>query len=81
MSNESVTPQVHEWVVYKLGVLLDSVGHRAKIHEITSTTGKELGDIEIRDNVVLQKPQEQAICLSPPHSLILDFIMTHTRCG
>ncbi len=48
-------PQVHECVVYKLDVLLGSVGHIVKIHKITSETGKERGDIEIRDYVVLQK--------------------------
>jgi hypothetical protein len=26
--------QVHEWVVYKLGVLLGSVGHRVKIKKL-----------------------------------------------
>ena len=68
-------------MVYKLGVLLDSVGHRVKIHKITPSTGKERGDIEIRDYVVLQKPQEQANRLPPPRTLILDFTMTHTRYG
>jgi hypothetical protein len=29
-----------------------SVGHRVKIHKITSATGKERGDIEIMDYVV-----------------------------
>jgi hypothetical protein len=64
-----------------LGVLLDSVGHRVKIHKITSATGKERGDIEIRDYIVLQKPQEQVNRLSPPRTLILDFTMTHTCYG
>ena len=78
---KSEDPQVHEWVVYKLGVLLDSVGHRVKIHKITSATGKERGDIEIRDYIVLQKPQEQVNRLSPPRTLILDFTMTHKCYG
>ena len=64
-----------------MGALLGSVGHRVKIHKITSATGKDRGDIEIRDYVVLQKPQEQANRMSPPHTLILDFTMTHTRYG
>ena len=38
-----------DWVVYKLGTLLGSVGHRVKIHKITPVTGKERGDIEIKD--------------------------------
>ena len=33
------------------------------------------------ERVVLQKPQEQANRMSPPHTLILDFTMTHTRYG
>ncbi len=80
---KSVVSQVHEWVVYKLGVILGSVGHRVKIHKITSSTDKErgLGDIEIKDYVVLQNPQEQTNSLPPPHTLILDFTMTHTRFG
>ena len=53
----STTSQVHDWVVYKLGSLLSSVGHRVKIHNITSVTVKERGHIEIKDYVVLQKPQ------------------------
>ena len=44
---------VHDWVVYKLGALLGSVGHRVKIHNITPGTGKERGDMEIKDYVVM----------------------------
>ncbi len=43
---KSETSQVHEWVVYRLGGILDLVGHRKKIHKITPTTGKERGDLE-----------------------------------
>jgi hypothetical protein len=43
--------------------------------------GKERGDLEIIDYVVLQKPQEEADRLPPPRTLILDFTMTHPRCG
>jgi hypothetical protein len=32
------------------------VGHRVKIHKITPATGKERGDLEIKDCVVLQTP-------------------------
>ncbi len=56
------------------------VGHRIKIHKITTATGKERGDLEIKDYVVLQKPQEQVDRLPPPRTLILDFTLTHTRC-
>ena len=43
-----------------MGVILGSVGHRVKIHKITPATGKGRGDLEIKDYVILQKPQEQA---------------------
>ena len=33
-------------------MLLGSVGHRVKIHNITTATGKERGDLEIKDYVV-----------------------------
>ena len=52
-----------------------------KIHKITSPTGKERGDIEIKDYVVLQKPQVRDNHLPPPHTLIMDFTMTHVRFG
>ena len=76
---KSESSQVHDWVVYKLGTLLGSVGHRVKIHKITPGTGKERGNIEIKDDVVLQKPQPQATLLPPPHTLIMDYTMTHVR--
>ena len=72
---KSAASQVHDWVVYKLGALLGSVGHRVKIHNITPATGKERGDLEIKDYVVLQKPQTQANRLPPPRTLILDYTM------
>jgi hypothetical protein len=57
---------VHDWVVYRLGGMFGSVGHRVEIHKITPATGKERGDLEIKDYVVLQIPQEQVDHL-PPH--------------
>jgi hypothetical protein len=45
------------------------MGHRVKIHKITPTTGKERGDLEIKDHVVLQKPQEQVGQLTNTRSL------------
>ncbi len=39
--------------MYELGVLLGSVGHRVKIHNISSDTGKERGDLETKDYVVM----------------------------
>ncbi len=74
----SATSQVHDWEVYRLGGIFGSVGHRVKIHKITPATGKERDDLEIKDYVVLQKPQEQADRL-PPRTLILDFTLTHAR--
>ena len=78
---KSAASQVHDWVVYKLGTFLGSVGHRVKIHNITCPTGKERGDLEIKDFVVLQKPQTQDNRLPPPHTLIMDYTMTHIRFG
>jgi hypothetical protein len=46
---KSGASQVHDRVVYKLGAILGSSGHIVKIHKITSATGKERGDIEIKD--------------------------------
>jgi hypothetical protein len=57
------------------------VGDRVKIHKITPAQGKERGDMEIWDYVVLQKPQDGTDRLPPPHTLIMDFTMTHTRFG
>jgi hypothetical protein len=70
---------VHDWVVYRLGGIFGSVGHRVKIHKMTPPTGKERGDLEIKDYVVLQKSLEQTDRLPPPRTLILDFTLTHTR--
>ena len=64
-----------------MGVLLGSVGHRVKIHKITPATGKEGGDIEIKDYVVMSKPQTEDNVLPPPHTLIMDYSMTHIRFG
>ncbi len=67
---KSAASQVHDWVVYHLGGMFGSMGHRVKIHKITPATGKERGDLEIKDYVVLQKPQEQDDRLPPPRTLI-----------
>ena len=57
------------------------MGHRVKIHKITPAMGKERGDLEIKDYVVFQKPQEQTDRLPPSRTLIMDFTLTHTRFG
>ncbi len=72
---------MYDWVVYRLDDILGSVVHRVKTHKSTSATGKERDDLEIKDYVVLQKPQEQADRLPPPRTLILDFTLTHTCFG
>ena len=54
------------------------LGHRLKIHKITPVKGKERDDLEIKDYVVLQKPQEQDDRLPSPRTLIMDFTLTHT---
>ncbi len=41
----------HEWIVYRLSLLLCSVGHRVKTHRITPAADNERGDIEIQDYV------------------------------
>ena len=37
--------------------------------------------MEIKDYVVMQKPQPQANRLPPPRTLIMDYTMTHIRFG
>ncbi len=64
-----------------MGGILGPVDHRIKIHKITPPTGKERGDLEIKDYVVQETPQEQVDRLPPPRTLILDFsefTLTHT---
>ncbi len=36
---KSAASQVHDWMVYRLGDILGSVGHKVKIHKITPATG------------------------------------------
>ncbi len=48
---KSAYSQVHDWVVYRLGGILGSVGHKVKIHKIKSVTGKGRGDLEMKDYV------------------------------
>jgi hypothetical protein len=80
---KSAASQVHDWVMYRLGGILGSVGHRVEIHKITPATGKERGDLEIKDCVVLQNLKNRPIdfLLLYSRTLILDFTLTHTRYG
>ena len=65
---QSVALPSHVWVVYKLGTLLGSVGYKVKIHKITTATGKERRDIEMKDYVVLPHVQTgQPSSSSPSH--------------
>ena len=48
----SAASQVHDWLVYRYGDILGSVGHRVKTHKITTTTGKGRGDLEVKDSGV-----------------------------
>jgi hypothetical protein len=36
---KSAASQVHDWVVYRLGGIVGSVGHKVKIHKITPAYG------------------------------------------
>jgi hypothetical protein len=40
--------------MYCFGDILGSVGHRVKIHKITLVTGKERGDLEIKDDMTFE---------------------------
>ena len=44
---------------------------------LITMTAHIAGDIEIKKYVVLQKPHAQDNRLPPPHTLIMDFTMTH----
>ena len=48
-------------------VSLDSVGHKVKIHKITPGTGKERGDIEKKDYVVLNPKVRTTVFLLLTH--------------
>ena len=77
---QSAVSQVHDWVVYKLR-LFGSVGPKVQIHKITSGTGKERGDIEIKEYIVLEKLKTPTSG-QPTYSsrtLIMDVTMTHVR--
>ncbi len=67
-----------EWIVYRLSLLLLSVGHRVKTHRITPATDNERGDIEIQDYVILPRREDDRL---PPRTLVMDVTMTHDRYG
>ena len=64
--------------MYKLSLLLRSVGHRIKTHNVTPAAGNERGDIEIKDYIILPRGEDDRL---PPHTLVMDVTMTHDRYG
>jgi hypothetical protein len=68
----------HEWIAYRLSLLLCSVGHRVKTHKITPAAVNERGDIEIQDYVFLPHGEDDRI---PSRTLVMDVTMTHDRYG
>ncbi len=63
-------------IVYRLSLLLRSVGHRDEPHKNTPAVGNERGDIEIKDYVILPPGEDDRF---PPHTLVMDVTMTHDR--
>jgi hypothetical protein len=53
---------VHDWVVYRLGGIFGSVGHRVKIHKITP--GKERTDLEIKKTTWFYKNLKNRMIVS-----------------
>jgi hypothetical protein len=75
---QSAALPAHEWIVYKLSLLLRSVGHRVQTHRITPVADNERGEIEIKDYVILPRREDDGL---PPRTLVLDVTMTHDRYG
>jgi hypothetical protein len=75
---QSASLPAHEWIVYRLSLLICSVGHRVKTHKITLSADNERGDIEIQDYVFLTCGEDDRI---PPRTLVMDVTMTHDRYG
>ncbi len=75
---QSAALPAHEWIVYRLSLLLRSVGHRVKTHRITPVADNGRGDIEIQDYVILSRGEDDRI---PPRTLVMDVTMTHDRYG
>jgi hypothetical protein len=64
--------------VYRLSLLLHSVGHRLKTHRITPAADNEWGDIEIKDYVNFPHGEDDRL---PPRTLVMDVTMTHDHYG
>jgi hypothetical protein len=74
----STSLPTYEWIVYRLSLLLHSVGHRVNTHRITPSAGNERGDIEIQDYAILPRGEDDRL---PPRTLVMDVTMTHDRYG
>jgi hypothetical protein len=75
---QSATLPSHEWIVYRLSLLLRSIVHRVKTHRITPTADNERGDIEIQDYVILPHGEDDRL---PPRTIVMDVAITHDRYG
>ena len=64
--------------LFKFSLLFCSVGYRVKTHKGTPRTGNEHGDIEIKDDVILSRDEDNPI---PPHTLMMNVTMTHDHYG
>jgi hypothetical protein len=69
---------LYEYIVYKLSLLLRSVGQRIKTHNVTPAAGNDRGDIEMNDYVILPRGEDDRL---PPRTLVIDVTMTHVRYG
>jgi len=66
------------YIVYKLSLLLHSVGHRVQTLNVTPSADNERGDIEIKDYVILPHGEDDRL---PPRTLVMDVTMTHDSYG
>ena len=55
--------------LYKLSLLFRPAGRLVKTHKVDPASGNEHTDIEIKDDVVLPRGEDNPI---PPHTLIMD---------
>ena len=76
---KSTISQVLDWV----GSLLGFVGHKVKIHKRTPVTEKNGVTFKSKTAQSYKNPKHrsQDNHLPPPHTLIMDFTLTHVRFG
>ncbi len=75
---QSAAILTHEWIVYRLSLLLRSVSHRVNTHRITPAADNERGDIEIQDYVILSHGEDDSL---PPRTLVMDARQSEWRFG